>query len=49
MMLVVIPTSGLWAGVGGVLSRSIAGERANRIVSLGLAALLAATVVLVWI
>jgi threonine/homoserine/homoserine lactone efflux protein len=49
MMIVVIPTAALWAGGGGVLSRFIAGERANRIVSLGLAALLAATVAYVWI
>ena len=48
MMLVVIPTAALWAGAGGALSRFIAGERAARIVSLGLAALLAATVVAVW-
>jgi threonine/homoserine/homoserine lactone efflux protein len=49
MMLVVIPTAALWAGGGGALSRFIAGDRAHRIVSLALAGLLAATVVLVWI
>jgi threonine/homoserine/homoserine lactone efflux protein len=49
MMIVVIPTAALWAGGGGVLSRFITGERTHRIVSLCLAALLAATVVYVWI
>lgn len=49
MMIVVIPTAALWAGGGGVLSRFIDGGRAHRIVSLGLAALLAATVAYVWI
>jgi threonine/homoserine/homoserine lactone efflux protein len=48
MMIVVIPCAALWAGAGGVLSR-ILGGRANRIVSLGLAAALAATVAYVWI
>jgi threonine/homoserine/homoserine lactone efflux protein len=49
MVIVVIPTAALWAGGGGVISRHVAGDRANRIVSLGLAGLLAATVVSVWI
>jgi threonine/homoserine/homoserine lactone efflux protein len=49
MMLVVVPTEALWAGAGGALSRFIAGDRAGRIVSFGLAGLLAATVVYVWI
>jgi threonine/homoserine/homoserine lactone efflux protein len=49
MMAVVVPTAALWAGGGGVLSRFIAGERTNRIVSLALAGLLAATVAYVWI
>lgn len=49
MMIVVIPTAALWAGAGGVLSQVIAGERANRVVNVGLAALLAATVAYVWI
>ena len=49
MMIVVIPSAALWAGAGGVLSRYMAGERANRAVNLGLAALLAATVAYVWI
>jgi threonine/homoserine/homoserine lactone efflux protein len=49
MMAVVVPTAALWAGGGGVLSRFIAGERTNRIVSLALTGLLAATVAYVWI
>jgi threonine/homoserine/homoserine lactone efflux protein len=49
MMIVVIPTAALWAGGGGLLSRFLVNERAARLVSLGLAVLLAATVVYVWI
>ena len=41
MMIVVIPTAALCAGAGGVLSPFVSGDRALRIVSLGLAALLA--------
>ncbi len=49
MMIVVIPTAALWAGGGGAISRLVSTEHANRLVSLGLAIMLAATVVLVWI
>jgi threonine/homoserine/homoserine lactone efflux protein len=49
MTLVVIPSAALWAAGGGLLSGLLAGERSSRIVSLGLAAVLAATVVGVWI
>ena len=49
MTIVVVPTAALWAGAGGALSRLIAGERANRLVSLALAALLAAMVAYVWL
>ena len=49
MMIVVVLTAALWAGAGGVLSRFVSGERALRIVSLGLAALLAVTVAYVWV
>jgi threonine/homoserine/homoserine lactone efflux protein len=49
MMIVVIPTAALWAGGGGVLSRFVSSGRGHRIASLGLAALLAATVAYVWI
>jgi threonine/homoserine/homoserine lactone efflux protein len=49
MMMVVIPTAALWAAGGGALSRFVSGGRASRLVSLSLAALMAATVVYVWI
>lgn len=49
MMIVIIPSAGIWAAGGGLLSRYITGGRAHRIVSLALAALLALTVVFVWI
>ena len=49
MMLVVVPSAALWAAAGGALSRFISGERSSRVVSLGLAVLLAATVAYVWI
>ena len=49
MMIVVIPTAGLWAVGGGLLSRFLADKRANRAVSLLLASLRAATVVYVWV
>jgi threonine/homoserine/homoserine lactone efflux protein len=49
MMVVVAPTAALWAGGGGILSRFVSGERAHRIVSLGLATVMAATVAFVWI
>ncbi len=48
MMIVVIPCAALWAEGGGVLSQFLGG-RARRVVSLGLAAALAATVAYVWI
>jgi threonine/homoserine/homoserine lactone efflux protein len=48
MMIVVIPCAALWAGAGGILSRFLSG-RARRVVSLGLAAALAATVAYVWV
>ncbi len=49
MMIVVIPTAALWAGGGGIVGRFIADERTQRIASVCLAALLAATVAYVWI
>jgi threonine/homoserine/homoserine lactone efflux protein len=48
MMIVVIPSAALWAGAGGILSRFLTG-RASRLVNLGLALALAATVIYVWI
>jgi threonine/homoserine/homoserine lactone efflux protein len=49
MMAVVIPTAALWAGGGGALGRALSGGRRSRVVSLVLAALVAATVISVWI
>jgi threonine/homoserine/homoserine lactone efflux protein len=49
MMVVVVPTAAVWAGGGRLLSPLLANRRAHRIVSLALAAMIAATVVLVWI
>lgn len=49
MMIVVVPTALLWAGAGGVIDRFVSGPRARRVVTLVLAALLVATIVLVWI
>jgi threonine/homoserine/homoserine lactone efflux protein len=49
MMVVIIPSAAVWAGAGGILSRFIANERTNRIVSGLLAALLVATVAYVWV
>lgn len=49
MMVVIVPTAAIWAGAGGVLSRFLVGGRAQRIVSLVLAAVVAGTVVLVWV
>ena len=49
MMVVIVRAAALWAGGGGFLSRFIEGERTHRIVHIVLAALLAATIVLVWI
>jgi threonine/homoserine/homoserine lactone efflux protein len=49
MMVAVIPCAALWAGAGGALSRLMTAPRSRRAVSLGLALLLAATIVFVWI
>jgi len=49
MMVVVIPTAAIWAGGGRLLSPLMANERAHRVTSLALAALLAGTVAFVWI
>jgi threonine/homoserine/homoserine lactone efflux protein len=49
MMMVIVPTAALWAGGGGVLSSSLVRPRTHRVVSLVLAALLAGTVVYVWV
>jgi len=49
MMLVTIPTAALWAAAGGAFSRLLVDERTHRIVNLVLAALLALSVVSVWV
>ena len=49
MMIVVIPTAALWAAAGGAINRLLANDRHQRLVSLALAGLVAATVASVWI
>ena len=49
MMIVVGPTSALWVVGGTVINRLVTSPRANRILSLALALLLALSVVYVWI
>jgi threonine/homoserine/homoserine lactone efflux protein len=49
MMIVIVPTALLWAIGGGIVGRLLVDEQSHRIVSLVLAIVLAATVVLVWI
>ena len=49
MMVVIVPTAALWAFAGGLIGRWLADERARRVVSLVLAAVLAVTVVFVWL
>ena len=49
MVLVILPSASLWAAAGDTLSRFIAHERRRRIVSLALAAVVAATVIFVWV
>ena len=49
MMIVVVPSSAIWAAGGSVLNRFVASDRAHRLVSIGLAAILALTVAYIWI
>jgi threonine/homoserine/homoserine lactone efflux protein len=49
MMIVIVPSAAIWAAGGGLLSRFLTGGRAHRIVTVAMAALLAVTVVYVWI
>ena len=49
MMAVILPSATLWVGTGGVLSRFTTSDRRTRVVSLGLAALVVATVISVWV
>jgi hypothetical protein len=46
---VIVPTASLWAGAGGALGALLARGPARRAVGVGMALLLAATVVEVWI
>jgi threonine/homoserine/homoserine lactone efflux protein len=49
MMAVVIPTATLWAAAGGSINQFLTSDRRRRAVSLALAALIAVTVVSVWV
>jgi threonine/homoserine/homoserine lactone efflux protein len=49
MMAVIVPAAGLWAGFGDVLGSLLHRERTRRVVNLVLAALVVATIVLVWL
>ena len=49
MMLVILPSASIWAVGGDALGRWLADPRARRAISVALALLVAATVVLVWI
>jgi threonine/homoserine/homoserine lactone efflux protein len=48
MMAVVVPSAWLWAAAGGAMARLLVNERSRRIVTGVLAALVVATVALVW-
>jgi threonine/homoserine/homoserine lactone efflux protein len=49
MMLVIVPSASLWAAFGDALGSLLERDRTRRVVSLVLAALVVATIVLVWI
>jgi threonine/homoserine/homoserine lactone efflux protein len=49
MMIVIIPSAGIWAAGGGLIGRLAAGKGLPRVLSLALAGLLVATVAYVWI
>jgi threonine/homoserine/homoserine lactone efflux protein len=49
MMVVVLPTAAVWATAGTVIGRIVTGDRAHRALSAGLAVILAASVVHLWI
>jgi threonine/homoserine/homoserine lactone efflux protein len=49
MLIVIVPSASLWAGGGDALSRLVEGDRARRLVSFVLAAVVVATVGSVWI
>ena len=49
MMAVIVPAAGLWAAFGDALGSLLHRERTRRVVNLVLAALVVATIVLVWL
>jgi threonine/homoserine/homoserine lactone efflux protein len=49
MMLVVVPTAAAWAAGGTFITRLVRGDRSRRALSIGLGALLAVSVVSLWI
>lgn len=49
MVLVILPSAGLWVVFGNALGRLLTSDRTRRLVSLVLAALVVATIVLVWL
>ncbi len=49
MVLVILPSAGLWVVFGNALGRLLTSDRTRRMVSLALAALVVATIALVWL
>lgn len=49
MVVVIVPCSASWALAGGTLNRLLSAERSGRVVAVGLASLVAASVVFVWL
>jgi threonine/homoserine/homoserine lactone efflux protein len=49
MMVVIVPSAAIWAWAGGAIGRLLTGGRGHRVLSLGLAVILAATVITVWL
>jgi threonine/homoserine/homoserine lactone efflux protein len=49
MMSMIVPTASAWAAAGGAMAGWLSGERTRRVVSVVLAAMVVATVALVWI
>jgi threonine/homoserine/homoserine lactone efflux protein len=49
LMVVVVVSSSIWAAGGAALGRVVDNERARRVITIGLAALLVASVALIWV
>jgi threonine/homoserine/homoserine lactone efflux protein len=49
MMVVVVPCAAAWAGAGGAMSAWLTSDRTGRVISIVLAAMVVATIALVWI